>query len=81
MIPDPVLASKLWDFNSMLKRLAATFSLAASANVGEGAPARSAGAPRLLVAGAVEDIICGALRLGCRVNQKPAIVATFLEPA
>ena len=44
------------------------------------APAQRAGAARnLLVVGAVKDIVRRALRLGCRVNQKLAIVATFLE--
>ncbi len=45
-------------------------------------PRERAGAARsLLVAGAVEDIICRALRLGCRVNQKLAIIAKLLQPA
>jgi hypothetical protein len=46
------------------------------------APAQGAGGARsLLVAGAVEDIIRRALYLGGGMNQKPAIVAKFLQPA
>ena len=47
-----------------------------------GAPAQRAGAARnLLVAGAVEDIICRVLRLGRSMNEKFAIIAKFLQPA
>lgn len=49
--------------------------------VGLEAPIESGARASLLVAGTIEDIIRRALRLGCRVNQKPAIVAEFLQPA
>ena len=46
------------------------------------APAQDAGAARdLLVAGAVEDIICRVLCLGRSMNEKFAIIAEFLQPA
>jgi len=46
------------------------------------APARSAGAAgSLLVAGAIEDIVCGALCLGRRIDQKSGFIAKLLEPA
>ena len=35
----------------------------------------------LLVAGAVEDIICRVLRLGRSMNEEFAIIAEFLQPA
>jgi hypothetical protein len=47
-----------------------------------GAPAQRGRVARsLLVAGAVENIIRCALCLGGGMNQKPAIVEKFLQPA